>query len=133
MSFDEQINTYIMVVTQRNYQTYLPYIIYYLSPYYVEQTFSFNLIKKKVISPEQLIGVSCGSASVFFLVLGIVICFIKKKYENKVQFDEFDDISCSSSEIEFNQRFNETQILNINENQETEEDISIKEINEAIL
>ena len=122
-----------MVITQRNYQTYLPYIIYYLSPIYVEQTFLLNLIKKKTISPEQLIGVSCGSASVFFLVLGIVICFIKKKYENKAQFDEFDDISGSSSEIEFNQRFNETQIQNLNENQETEEDISIKEISEAIL
>lgn len=36
-------------------------------------------IRKARISPEQLIGVVCGSASVFFLILAIIIFIVRRK------------------------------------------------------
>ena len=56
---------------------FLPYIIYYLSPSYVPVYIKFP-IKKRIISPEQLIGVTCGSTAIFFFILFIIIKIVRK-------------------------------------------------------
>lgn len=57
MSFDYIEGTYIMISSEMNYQSYFPYIIYYLSPLYVEKDVTIELNIKRKITPEQLIGV----------------------------------------------------------------------------
>lgn len=66
---------------------YLPYIIYSLTPSYVQSYFFIASIEKK-ISPQKMIGISCGSAAFFFFIIGLVILIIKKKNENKTFLDE---------------------------------------------
>lgn len=97
--YDEIKGTYTMAVSQMNYYAYFPYIIYFMSPVYIEREITIEMVRKSRISPEQLIGVVCGSTSVFFLILGIIILAWKKRNEVKAQFDEFDDISSSEIEV----------------------------------
>ena len=69
----------------------------------METYISINKIIKKTITQEQLIGITCGSASVFFLVLGVIILFIRHRNESKQIYDEFEDISYSLDEVEIQQ------------------------------
>lgn len=46
-----------------------------------------------------MIGVVCGSASVFFLILGIIILFIQKKYNIHDISDNFSFTYSYSEEI----------------------------------
>lgn len=89
MSFDYIEGTYIMISSEMNYQSYFPYIIYYLSPLYVEKDVTIELNIKRKITPEQLIGVVCGSVSVFFLIIGIIIIAVRKHNEIIIQYNEF--------------------------------------------
>ena len=99
--------------------TYFPYIIYYLSPIYVEREVTINIFPKRGITPEQLIGLVCGTTSVFFLVLGVIILAVRKHYENKNQYyDDFEDWTCSSDEVEIRDNIKEKNKENIKE-QET--------------
>lgn len=86
-----------MYITQSNYHSYFPYIIKYLSSIYIEKDVTIEIIKKKTISKENLIGIVCGSASAFFLILGIIILSVRRRNEIINQYNEFDDISSSSS------------------------------------
>ncbi|KAK8844972.1 hypothetical protein M9Y10_021145 [Tritrichomonas musculus] len=54
---------------------------------------------RKRISQEQLIGVTCGSASVFFLILEIIILVVRKRRENIEQSEDFIDFSSDKGEI----------------------------------
>ena len=103
ISFNKEENTYVIVSAETNYYSYFPYIIRFLSPSYVETYISINKIIKKTITQEQLIGITCGSASVFFLVLGVIILFIRHRNESKQIYDEFEDISYSLDEVEIQQ------------------------------
>lgn len=60
---------------------FLPYIIYYLSPSYVPSYLMFP-VKRKLISKEQLIGITCGSATAFFFILFIIIKIVKGGHMN---------------------------------------------------
>lgn len=113
MSFDASEGTYLMVESRTYYQEYFPYIIHYFSPSYIEQNITIDIRIKKRISSEQLIGITCGSASVFFLVLGIIILAVRRRNELKNQFDEFDDLS--SSEVEIKKNVDEPVIVNNND------------------
>lgn len=87
---------YTLINSQTNVEFYLPYIIQYLSPSYKpEYTKLENVQIKKKITPEQLIGITCGSAAVFFLILAIIIFAINKKYKIN---DDIDDYSISSDD-----------------------------------
>lgn len=77
-----------MVESRAYYQEYFPYIIHFFSPSYIEQNVTIDIRIKKRFS-------SCGSASVFFVVLGIIICAVRRHNELKYQFDVFDDLSYS--------------------------------------
>ena len=86
--------------SQKEYEKYIPYIIRFLSPVYVP-TIVFIPIKnnKRKISSVQLIGIACGSASVFFLILGIVIVSLKRKYFINDISDDFSFDSSSYSGV----------------------------------
>lgn len=63
---NEQIQS--MCLTEMVYYKYEPYIINYLSPTYIYIPISIQIdFNKKSISSEQLIGIVCGSVSIFFL------------------------------------------------------------------
>ena len=67
-----------------NYYDYFPYIIYYMSPSYIQTMISLKVAKKRGLTQEQLIGVTCGTASVFFLILGIIILVIQKRNQDNL-------------------------------------------------
>ena len=90
MSYLEEENTYYISITQNYYANYFPYIIHYLSPVQISTFIGVIIPRKNKISPEQLIGVVCGSVSVFFLILGIIILAIRKK-----NYDREDDFALS--------------------------------------
>lgn len=73
MSYSMIDNTYKFIQIRSYYLKYFPYIIQFYSPLSVETYISIPIVNKKKITPEQLIGVVCGSCSVFFLVLGMII------------------------------------------------------------
>lgn len=75
-------STYGFVYSYTEYYKNLPYLIYYLSPSYVS-TYILLEIHKKHLSQEQLIGISCGSAAIFFLMLTIIFLIIEKKQRLK--------------------------------------------------
>lgn len=88
-------NTYTMIHLQ--YYSYFPYIINFMSPSYTILYIPIDINKKKTISKEQLIGIVCGTTSVFFLILCIIINIIRKKryLTNYLDYDisdESDDI-----------------------------------------
>ena len=97
MSFIIEEQTYSYVISNTHFDRYFPYIIQYLSPSFTQTYILRNLDKVKRISGEQLIGIVCGSTSVFFLILGIIIIVIQKKYENQFAFEE-EDFEDSSDE-----------------------------------
>lgn len=70
------------------FETFIHCLIYYLSPSYspVIVTVEKTLIKKR-ITQEQLIGVVCGSAAVFFLILSI-IAFVVRRIKRKVRYSD---------------------------------------------
>lgn len=75
---------FMNTMIETNYETklfeYIPYIIAYLSPSYVEIKISIDMNKnKKRITQEQLIGVVCGSVAGFFVILSIIILILQKK------------------------------------------------------
>lgn len=71
-SFDFEGSTNVQVMKCVESIYYLPFIIYYLSPSYVEVIQYQAKVEKKKISQSQLIGITCGSAAVFFFVLSLV-------------------------------------------------------------
>lgn len=100
MSYLEDGNTYSLIITQSEFEKYFPYIIRFLSPVYVP-TIVFIPIKnnKYKISSEKLIGIVCGSVSVFFLILGVIILSIKRKYFVNDISDDFSFDSSSYSGV----------------------------------
>lgn len=105
MSYIENEGTYALVASETNYVGYFPYIIYYLSPSFVAKYITIPIPKKQKISQEQLIGIVCGSASVFFLILGITIRAVRKKKQEE-SFDIY-DFSYSENEEEILHRAGE--------------------------
>lgn len=85
--------TYINVLAV----TPIPYIIYYLSPTYLEMMVAVNNnMKRKGLNQQQVIGVSCGSAAVFFFILSVGIFIYRKKH-----FKMYSDLSLHlSSDLE---------------------------------
>ena len=91
MSYIENENMYSFVIAQTEVAKYFPYIIQFYSPTYLNTVFRFRISNnKKSITPEQLIGVTCGSISVFFLILAIVIFIIRKRHNNYQISDSLD-------------------------------------------
>ncbi|KAK8897712.1 hypothetical protein M9Y10_015677 [Tritrichomonas musculus] len=105
MSYIENEGTYALVASETNYVGYFPYIIYYLSPSFIAKYITIPIPKKQKISQEQLIGIACGSASVFFLILGITIRAVRKKKQEE-SFDIY-DFSYSENEEEILHRAGE--------------------------
>lgn len=77
--YNDDQKSYIYSFTGLNTYKYFPYIIYSLSPLHVPTYLELSLVKKKKLSPESLIGIVCGTTSIFFLILYIVIFSIRKK------------------------------------------------------
>lgn len=65
ISFDNQNENFINVLSETYYQRYFPYIIHYLSPSYVPTYFTIFIYRHSKFSSEQLIGIVCGTVSVF--------------------------------------------------------------------
>ena len=66
--------TYVDTYVESLYPSYLMYIIYVLSPSYVNVEITLEKdVKKSKVSPEQLIGIVCGSVGGFFAILSIGI------------------------------------------------------------
>lgn len=87
ISYNFDHETYEFVILQSFYLSHYPYIIYYMSPSYTMTYLQLYLINKKVISKEQLIGIVCGSTSVFFLIVGITICAVRKSVRGRSIYD----------------------------------------------
>ena len=121
MSYDENLGINTAVLTQSLTLGYFPYVIYFYSPVYVEQDIKIKIMRKR-ISSEQLIGVVCGSSSVFFLILGIIISKIRRSNELKNKNNEFDYINLLADDVEINEVQNNEQneISQIQNNEQTE-------------
>lgn len=112
MSYFENENSYSLINSQVDVPRYYPYIIQYLSPLYLETIVQMTLRNNKArISPEQLIGVVCGSVSVFFLILALIIFIVRRKYY--IQMSDSFDISCddSSEPIIYGPQHKESEIV----------------------
>lgn len=107
ITYVDDIFQYSYINTLVYYQKYFPYIIQILSPSYTATFIRISELNKLSISPEQLIGVVCGSVSVFFIILGIIIFAIRKQNLSSLN-DEFDDLSFSSDDPVHIQNENET-------------------------
>ena len=92
------------------FQKFLPYIVYSLSPIYVK-TVIFKEIKinKNKISQEQLIGIVCGTVSVIFSIIGIILLIVQKRNAYKYKY-KFSDIS-DSSDVNNAETVNNEQIV----------------------
>ena len=88
---------YINMITQSDYQIYIPYIIYYYSPTYVIIDMNLYIGRRKGLTGEQLIGITCGSAAVFFIILYIIILINWKKIYNVDFTIKWYKVICSSS------------------------------------
>ena len=97
-SYDARKNTY----------SYFPYIIYSLSPSYVPTYYVLYISSNKRISPENLIGIVCGSGAVFFSILSIIIIIVRKKNEYRIYLEEKDWSFSSSSSMNTNETNTQT-------------------------
>lgn len=88
-SYIDDINGYIDVLLQTYTYKYFPYIIKYLSPSFIATNLFIKYTHKNKISSEQLIGITCGAASIFFLLIGLAIMIANKNLINK--FNGIDD------------------------------------------
>lgn len=71
----------------------LPYVIYSYKPtIYIYPILNDVIEKKKKITEEKLIGISCGAAAVFFLIVYVIVFIIQKKNGNLYN-DSNDDYS----------------------------------------
>lgn len=95
------------IETISNY--YLPYIITVFSKSLIPTFFEQEINLKKQLSSEVIIGISCGSVSAFFAIVGIII--LVKNRQNLV---EFSDIYDDSSDLDA-QKASQTDVQ-INEN-----------------
>lgn len=92
LNYNPEKETYLYTLTEIDTYKLMPYIIYSLSPKYVPSNLQVTLdTNKKRISPEQLIGIVCGSVGVFFIIFAI-----RRKHENKSLLDE--DLYSSDNE-----------------------------------
>ena len=105
----------------QNTYYYFPYIIYSLSPSYIVTNYVLLINSNKKISPENFIGIVCGSVAVFFSILSIIIIIIRKKNSYRISIEE-NDLSSSSSPAITNEtkQFNtdmtiETKFTNLDE------------------
>lgn len=105
-SYDARKNTY----------SYFPYIIYSLSPSYVPTYYVLYISSNKRISPENLIGIVCGSVAVFFSILSIIIIIVRKKNEYRIYLEEKDWSFSSSSSMNTNETNTQEDTLNYNQN-----------------
>ena len=88
---------YTMVQSVTLFYSLMPYLIHFYS-FTSSKTFVkldiFN--NKKKITPEMLIGFSCGGAAIFFILLALVIMYCRGKY------DTYSDILLLSDSDEVN-------------------------------
>lgn len=82
----------------------LPYITYSLTQSFYQTFVQFDVPKKKSLTPEKLIGISCGSVGVFFIILTIVILVYRKKKEIKLFLNEETFTSSGSGGIVENRK-----------------------------
>lgn len=122
-SYNINYETFYIFETQTFSYKYFPYIIHYLSPTYVASYIGIKPEKKRKISPEQLIGIVCGSVSVVFLILAIIILVIRKMYENKFVYDDFSFSSdYDEEECEKEQEIMQNNANNISDNDKSDID-----------
>lgn len=118
LSYNEEYQTYFASITESNFHQYIPYIIYSLSKSYVETMLTIEIVKKKSLSPENLIGISCGSVAAVFLIFFIIIS-VYRMHKNEFIFSEVtesasdENLSDHQTAIEQNV---ETHLNNNNEN-----------------
>ena len=79
------LKTLFIINTQSDYSFYFPYIIYYFSPSYSYTYMIYDIKSEKRLNGEQIIGITCGSASLFFLVLYIIIRIYNNNNLNKIE------------------------------------------------
>lgn len=79
LSYISELGTYSFVYSKAN-DFYFPYIIKYYSPSYQPTYILIPVHKKKHLTKEQIIGITCGAAAIFFSIFTIIILFLKKKY-----------------------------------------------------
>ena len=70
-----------------------------MSPTYVpvEVVVELKVPKNKWLTQEKLIGIICGSVSLFFIILTVIIYIYRKKYNNMLLINEEEDEEESSS------------------------------------
>lgn len=114
---------YTIIYSQSNLYFNFPYIILYLSPSYMLTYLQFNVNnKKKYITKERLIGIVCGSSSIFFFAIGTIIMIKNKNNVNK----DILDFSISDSDIicDINHDKNSLDEKNIDDNDSKDIDSS---------
>ena len=103
-------NTYILEYIDSMIEHHNPYVIFSLSPSYIQAMISIDLnMKTKRLRPEQLIGIVCGYFAAVFLIITVVIW--KKKNDDSSTNKETQTHQTIETTVEFNNE-NQNQIVN---------------------
>ena len=112
-----------LIPSKSSFSFNLPYIIQIYSQSYVRSIIIYELHRPK-ITQEMLIAICCGFASIFFLILAIIIMIFKKIKENKSNdFYMFSD-NVENDNNENQQSKSENTNLNIDLNDCSDNDLN---------
>lgn len=105
-------NTYILEYIDSMIEHHNPFVIFSLSPSYIQAMISIDLnMKTKRLRPEQLIGIVCGYFAAVFLIITVVILIWKKKNDDSFTNKETHTHQTIETTVEFNNE-NQNQIVN---------------------
>lgn len=77
-----------------------PCAIYFLPQTLIKTGILLQMeVRKKTITKEQLIGIVCGSAAGFFLILALIVFIIQRKNRTIDYYDEIDFFSSESGNV----------------------------------
>ena len=88
LTYIPEQETYLYSLTETYFNINIPYIIYSITEYCSPSYMQLAIKKGKMISPEKLIGIICGSVALFFIILVIIIFFYRKKKEFRAFVEE---------------------------------------------
>lgn len=115
LSYCPEMNTFLYSISYSKFHKNFPYIIFSISPSFVQTYFVLEIARSSKISPEKLIGITCGSTAGFFIILSIIFFIIqkRKKINENSLTDSFEISSDDTQNIKEHEVLNSTpNILN---------------------
>lgn len=96
LSYCPEMETFLYSISYSEFHKNFPYVILSLSPSFVPSYFAVEVARSSKISPEKLIGITCGSTAGFFIILSIIFLVFQKRQridELSLPLTDSDEIS----------------------------------------